>query len=264
MIKFFRKIRQNLLSEGKTGKYLKYAIGEIVLVVIGILIALQINNWNESNKRKDLEIQTLYNLRESLNKDSKNIERALSFYANFKISVDLILNHMKADLPYQDSLKYHFGNTNNFWLMTINQSVFETLKSNDLNLISDDSLRQNIVDLYTWGNEGFKKGQELYRGILEQASINIFNTRFDEFWRSNYEEFLESNTYDNIDYSPTRIIPEMIPNDYESLKNDKEYIYYLKSLKNRFYWHIEIEGISMHNQIAKTLELIEKQLETQL
>lgn len=49
MIKFFRKIRQNLLSEGKTGKYLKYASGEIVLVVIGILIALQINNWNEQS-----------------------------------------------------------------------------------------------------------------------------------------------------------------------------------------------------------------------
>jgi len=47
MIKFFRKIRQNLLSQGKTGKYFKYAIGEIVLVVIGILIALGINNWNE-------------------------------------------------------------------------------------------------------------------------------------------------------------------------------------------------------------------------
>ena len=50
MIKFFRKIRQNLLSEGKTGKYLKYAIGEIVLVVIGIMIALSINNWNEGRK----------------------------------------------------------------------------------------------------------------------------------------------------------------------------------------------------------------------
>ncbi|WP_229741447.1 DUF6090 family protein, partial [Planktosalinus lacus] len=47
MIKFFRKIRQNLLNEGKTTRYFKYAIGEIVLVVIGILIALQINNWNE-------------------------------------------------------------------------------------------------------------------------------------------------------------------------------------------------------------------------
>ncbi len=51
MIKFFRKIRQNLISEGKTGKYLKYALGEIILVVIGILIALQINNWNISKSK---------------------------------------------------------------------------------------------------------------------------------------------------------------------------------------------------------------------
>lgn len=50
MIKFFRKIRQNLIMENKTSKYFKYAIGEIVLVVIGILIALQINNWNENEK----------------------------------------------------------------------------------------------------------------------------------------------------------------------------------------------------------------------
>jgi len=53
MINFFRRIRQNLLSEGKTGKYLKYAIGETVLVVIGILMALQINNWNENRKKRE-------------------------------------------------------------------------------------------------------------------------------------------------------------------------------------------------------------------
>ena len=50
MIKFFRHIRQNLIMENKTSKYLKYAIGEIILVVIGILIALQVNNWNENRK----------------------------------------------------------------------------------------------------------------------------------------------------------------------------------------------------------------------
>jgi hypothetical protein len=54
MIKFFRKIRQNLLLENKNGKYFKYAIGEIVLVVIGILIALQINNANEQSKQNSL------------------------------------------------------------------------------------------------------------------------------------------------------------------------------------------------------------------
>jgi len=54
MIKFFRKIRQKLLSENKFSKYLLYAIGEIVLVVIGILIALSINNWNEERKSNNL------------------------------------------------------------------------------------------------------------------------------------------------------------------------------------------------------------------
>jgi len=63
MIKFFRKIRQNLLSEGKTGKYLKYAIGEIILVVIGILIAVSINNWNEARKDKITEQKVLKTLR---------------------------------------------------------------------------------------------------------------------------------------------------------------------------------------------------------
>lgn len=70
MIKFFRKIRQNLLSEGKTGKYLKYAIGEIFLVVIGILIALQINNWNEDRKSRRAERDILNNIYENLGVDS--------------------------------------------------------------------------------------------------------------------------------------------------------------------------------------------------
>lgn len=56
MIKFLRTIRQKLLIEGKTSKYLKYAIGEIILVFIGILIAMQINNWNE---RKTTTISTI-------------------------------------------------------------------------------------------------------------------------------------------------------------------------------------------------------------
>ncbi len=59
MIKFFRKIRQQLLTENKFSKYLIYAIGEILLVVIGILIALQINNWNEGEKEKKLEDESL-------------------------------------------------------------------------------------------------------------------------------------------------------------------------------------------------------------
>ena len=69
MIKFFRKIRYNLMEQNKTGKYLKYAIGEIILVVIGILIALSINNWNERQKSNIREQTVLENFIKNLNAD---------------------------------------------------------------------------------------------------------------------------------------------------------------------------------------------------
>lgn len=74
MIKFYRKIRRKLLSEGKTGTYLKYAIGEIILVVIGILIALQINNSNTQRIDKTREIKYLKNIKIDLKKDILNLD----------------------------------------------------------------------------------------------------------------------------------------------------------------------------------------------
>ncbi len=69
MIKFFRKIRQKLLTENKFSKYLLYAIGEIVLVVIGILIALSLNNWNGDQKRSQQELDLMAEMRENLSND---------------------------------------------------------------------------------------------------------------------------------------------------------------------------------------------------
>ena len=77
MIKFFRKIRQNLLFEGKTGKYLKYAIGEIVLVIIGILIALSINNWNTNRILKSEEQNLLKDLRAEVKSNIESLAIAI-------------------------------------------------------------------------------------------------------------------------------------------------------------------------------------------
>jgi len=94
MIKFFRHIRKSLLSEGKTGKYLKYAIGEIVLVVIGILIALQINNWNEKRKINN-EIESVFTL--LVNELETNIHQSNNFiaYGYFKDSIQTLFNQNK-------------------------------------------------------------------------------------------------------------------------------------------------------------------------
>ena len=87
MIKFFRKIRQNLLSEGKTGKYFKYAIGEIILVVIGILIALQINNWNEHRKQKLNDNKFLKNLRYEIELDTSVFADKIAEYNHINKSL---------------------------------------------------------------------------------------------------------------------------------------------------------------------------------
>ena len=88
MIKFFRKIRQKLLSENKFSKYLIYAVGEIVLVVIGILIALQINNWNEIRKEKDQLESSLRLLQLNLNEDIKKFDAQIEYNESVNEAID--------------------------------------------------------------------------------------------------------------------------------------------------------------------------------
>ena len=76
-MKIFRKIRQDLLAQRKTRKYLKYAIGEIILVIIGILIALQINNLNNYNSERDLEREYLLSLRSEFQTNFEKIEKSI-------------------------------------------------------------------------------------------------------------------------------------------------------------------------------------------
>ncbi|TNJ40773.1 hypothetical protein KFZ70_02380 [Tamlana fucoidanivorans] len=147
MIKFFRKIRQNLLSEGKTGKYLKYAIGEIVLVVIGILIALQINNWNESRKESNYEQKFLNELKSDFlyNKEelNRNIKKANNLTHNGD-SIIYILSLSKKDV---DLIKVFNLTRRLYGYSTFDPSnggLNNLMSSGNLNIIKNDSLRMNL------------------------------------------------------------------------------------------------------------------------
>jgi len=149
MIKFFRKIRQQLLSENKFSKYLLYAVGEIILVVIGILIALSINNWNENNKIKIKEIKSLTELRKDLVQNLNDITVNISALQGCKKSNEVILYHIENKLNYNDSLDYHFSALYPFISFTMNMTTYETLKQKGIDLISNDSLRSSMSDLYS-------------------------------------------------------------------------------------------------------------------
>lgn len=149
MLKFFRKIRQNLLSEEKTGKYLKYALGEVVLVMIGILLALQVNSWNQRRLDRLEEKVILSNLKEDFRNAIEEFEILnlirldLILAANeiFKLSPEAVDEYPET---YLDSLfsKTLSGPTFN----NKSGSLNVLLTSGKINLISNQPLKEFLIE----------------------------------------------------------------------------------------------------------------------
>ena len=240
---FFRRIRKQFSDEKNPMKYLRYAMGEIMLVVLGILIALQINNWNDARKSKIDEISTLNNLRDGLQKDLEGFDLSIWYCERAKKSMDLLIVWLGSGRDYQDSLKYHFGNTNSLITPTINRGTFESLKSKDLNLISNEQLRHQLVNFFDYMAIAMVSQNIRYRVLLEEASSAIYNSRFDEFWGT-AKDSVENNHIVSINGRDVRVLdPEMVPLDFKALKIDQEYLYTLKTLKNRHRYYM-LEAIS--------------------
>ncbi len=143
MIKFFRRIRQNLLLENKTGKYLKYAIGEIILVVIGILFALQINTWNQERKDRIKENEILLDLAENLETNKKILKENIEQLNLFDKSSEIVLNSIYKKLPYSDSLKFHFHLARIPKIrILLSFTGYESYKATGLNIVTNKELKK--------------------------------------------------------------------------------------------------------------------------
>ena len=126
--------------ENKTGKYFKYAIGEIVLVVIGILIALQINNWNEQGKSDVFEKEMLTQIRVNLISDRINLTQILKNNSNAIISSKKILNLTTTEIV-EDSISNWLGDVIQFDRFQPLTNAYEVLKSKGLDQITNKQLR---------------------------------------------------------------------------------------------------------------------------
>lgn len=169
MLKFFRKFRQRLITENKMSKYLLYAIGEILLVVIGILIALQLNNINENKKNNVFEKEILSQIQENLNNDKRVLKDIEMNFSNAISSSDKILIGEET-AKNEDSIK--------IWLAAIIQfdrfqpltNAYEVLKSNGLDRISNKQLRFLLGRYYD---------DEAFRIIKSTNDIEI---AFNDHW----------------------------------------------------------------------------------
>jgi hypothetical protein len=238
MIKLFRKIRYDLMEKNKTGKYFKYAIGEIVLVVIGILIALSINNLNETQKQKETTNSIYSIVKEDLNNDISEIDSFLKYFDEVrKPSFKTVL---ETNLTKEDWLKnpQYISVIGGYEDFSINQRGFELLK-NQSNLILNT--KQNLAsEINLFYNQHIVEIDVAIRELShENVELNKNLKKYD--WFSSF--LIHNEIEDVIDY---------ISNN-PSAKNDIT-LYYIT-------FYVYAEELSVFRENAKKLIIkIDKQL----
>jgi len=176
MIKFFRKIRQKVLTENKFSKYFIYAIGEIILVVIGILIALQINNWNQNQSDRKKEVTILKELKKEFEENSIRYEETIkgqTFALNSNQSFLLCLE--KKDLNYKrDSIASFilYGTLNYFRAEPVIGAYQSFNASGNISLIQNSALKTKLAAFSSEISQGFED---------ETASMDLLNLLNIEF-----------------------------------------------------------------------------------
>ncbi len=190
MIKLFRKIRHNLLNEGKISKYFKYAIGEIILVVIGILIALSINNWNENQKQKK-QLDVIYTaVEQNLKTDLKNIKVPIEFFEKLDSTITNILttNYSTSFLDSINETNYLEcipckSNINMYESFEKQDNGFELLKKyEDNQSTKENEFSQDIIQFYTTQGNGLTTFRDL---LIKETYSNL--KYYEQFaWYSDY------------------------------------------------------------------------------
>ncbi len=151
MIKFFRSIRRNLLSEGKTAKYLKYAIGEIVLVVVGILIAINLNNSNQQKNLKENVENQLSLLRQSVYRDSLSFSSLIQYNTKQANNLKRLIQLMQTSMDEANCKEFI---TNFHQLIEVrtniaDRSIYdEMVNSGAFSKISQQKLKSQIANYY--------------------------------------------------------------------------------------------------------------------
>jgi len=221
MIKFFRKIRYDLMEKNKTGKYLKYAIGEIVLVVIGILIALSLNNWNENRKLEVKSYNYLQRLQEDIENVSKGVNGSIKETERKYHQALLALNALEAMelLPsQQEAFDQHLKEYFQFEITVQNTTSFnEMVSSGDLGLIKNKWLRSAFAEMSDNRDFIMEVNQSNHNGYKNNMQL------IQKYVRYNIQ---------NVDTDSSRV---KVNYDFDAISNDELFI---NQISNQVYtWH---------------------------
>ena len=226
-----------------------YAVGEVLLVMVGILLALQVNNWNEERKIRTLETEILEDLLINLKRDLTDITSNIRLTTNTIRSTEILLDQIKADNPYHDSLAIHLGQS--FWWTDFlpTTSAYEVLKSKGLDIIQNKLLRKNLQELYQFS---YQRTSNLVAWEMEKN--DQYTAEAKRYFRFYTAIDLGSQSGRN-----SGLPDKMIPINFQVLKGSSEFTYYL-SLIDQVQRVINEDYKTLKTKISKLIGEVENEL----
>lgn len=265
MIKFFRRIRRQLLAEGKTTRYLKYAIGEILLVMIGILLALQVNTWNEARKDRNQEQLLLKQLQTEFNSNLQQLDEKIFIRREIMNSASSLLGYIDGrDTLVKDSVNRHISLTIGY--TTFDPIVSDLANSGGLKLLKNNTLKQ-LLSVWTSEVIQLTESEQTWYWYRNQIYLPFIiehyqlRTARNELIQTDYlKKYQSDKSIDSYLYRIGGIGQGKYPEDYEHLLNQPDFEDHLTRciITNNI---ADIQSIILHNNIVEILELIDSEIE---
>jgi len=247
MIKFFRKIRQELILDEKPKKYFRYAFGEIILVVLGILIALAINNWNSDRLLRKSAYQNMRALNSNIEDDLHQLQNSISFMDSVIMYSDRLNSTFQKKIKVDEKTIFYLLELLLERNITINSNTFETMNRNGEFIALDKNLQNQIVAYYS-SIERVKQRELISNGFIQR----------------NYEPYmLKSYNYAIMNKAnPWESVQEYLKNDPRDSRiiNNSNFLEdnHLESLVFARYYQIKSQKESYEKAFNEGKKLIEK------
>ncbi|MFN1835220.1 DUF6090 family protein [Balneola sp. MJW-20] len=238
MITLFRRIRQKLIESGSVTKYLLYAIGEILLVVVGILIALQVNNWNEERRQREVSFNTLQSLKTELEEAKSGLDDVIGFNNDLLKDSELYIYEKFS----KDSLKADPGaifRFTNYTTIKLDLPVLERELSSDRLIQGEDSLNTKLREIKTLATR------------MSESFVYL-----DEFWNSQVTPYFIEKRIMVYLHQNLRTNEELAMSNIEQAFEDEEYRN-LAAMCNLFTYSFTRQAETLLTTIDETLILIE-------
>ncbi len=221
-------------------------VAEILVIMVSILAAFALDNWKDNQSRNAEEIAVLTTALREIQSDLSDIDFNVAWHEQAIRSLDLVITQLESGAAYHDSLAAHFHNAFNMPRFVHSTSAFQTMQSQGMDIISNEELRNRLIRVYGATYENYRTAETEHASEIAHGLRTIGPGRFTEGY--GFTEVGQS--YRGM----------MVPTDFQRLKRDQEFLYYMKTLRNRTNVFVNFYYRNLRSQVEALRDALQEEI----